>query len=71
MLSPRGFWRTQGVRGTMWVRIFTLKFDPVLGGFDDGEVRDFLKDKEVLPIRDHFFIKDEIPYLAVLAGAGP
>jgi ATP-dependent DNA helicase RecQ len=50
----------------MLVRVFTLKFSPLLSGFDDGEVRDFLKDKEVLAIRDHFFVKDETPYLAVL-----
>ena len=55
----------------MLVRVFTLKFNPVLGGFDDGEVRDFIKDKEVLSIRDHFFVKDEVPYLAVLATYNP
>ena len=51
----------------MLVRVFTLRFDPVLGGFDDGDLRDFLKDKEVLSVRDHFFVKDETPYLTVIA----
>ena len=37
----------------MLVRIFTLKFDPVLGDFDGHNLRDFIKDKEVLSIRDH------------------
>lgn len=50
----------------MLARVFTLKFSPVLGGFDDGGLRDFMKDKEVLSVRDHFFVKDEVPYLAVL-----
>lgn len=50
----------------MLARVITLRFDPVIGGFDDGPLRDFLKDKEVLSIRDHFFVKHEVPYLAVL-----
>ena len=50
----------------MLVRVFTLKFSSVLGGFDDGELRDFLKDKEVLSVRDHFFVKDEMPYVTVI-----
>ena len=55
----------------MLVRIFTLKFDPVLGAFDDGTLRDFVKDKEILSIRDHFFSRDEIPYLAVVVTYHP
>ena len=40
----------------MLARVITLRFDPVLSSFDDGPLRDFLKDKEVLSIRDHFFV---------------
>jgi ATP-dependent DNA helicase RecQ len=50
----------------MLVRVFTLRFDPILDRFDDGEVRDFIKDKEMLSIRDHFFVKEEIPHLAMV-----
>ena len=50
----------------MLTRVITLRFDPILGAFDDGPLREFLKDKEVLSIRDHFFVKHEVPYLAVL-----
>lgn len=50
----------------MFVRVMTLRFDAVIGSFDDSPLRDFLKDKEVLSIRDHFFIKNEVPYLVVL-----
>jgi ATP-dependent DNA helicase RecQ len=46
----------------MFVRVITLRFAPVSGIFDDSPLRDFLKDKEVLSIRDHFFIKHEVPY---------
>jgi ATP-dependent DNA helicase RecQ len=50
----------------MLVRVITLRFDAVIGSFDDGPLREFLKDKEVLSIRDHFFVKNEVPYLTVL-----
>ena len=50
----------------MLVRVLTLKFDSVIGGFDDSLLRDFVKDKEILSIRDHFFTRDELPYLVVI-----
>jgi ATP-dependent DNA helicase RecQ len=50
----------------MLMRVITLRFDPVTSSFDDAPVRDFIKDKEVLAIRDHFFMKNEVPYLVVL-----
>ena len=50
----------------MNVRVFTLSFSSVLGGFDDGAVREFVKDKEVLAVRDHFFLKDESPHLVLV-----
>ena len=56
------------------LRIFTLKFQSTLGAFDDAELQAFIKDKEVVSIRDHFFTKDDMPYLTVLVTyqlAGP
>ena len=50
----------------MFARVMTLHFDAVLGGFDDTPLREFLKDKEVLAIRDHFFIRNDVPYLAMI-----
>ena len=50
----------------MQIRVVTLKFSPALGGFDDEPLRDLLKDKEVLSISDHFFLKDGSPYLVVV-----
>ncbi|MCP4379509.1 MAG: HRDC domain protein [bacterium] len=49
----------------MRFRLFTLKFDVRLERFDDNELQDFLKDKELLSAREHFFVKQEIPYLLV------
>jgi len=54
----------------MLVRVFTLKFDPIVGGFDDSGLQEFVRDKEVLSIRDHFFTRDETPYLIVLPEPG-
>ncbi len=39
----------------MHIRIFTLRFSPVIEGFDDGPLRSFMTDKEVLSVREHFF----------------
>jgi superfamily II DNA helicase RecQ len=50
----------------MQVRIFTLRFNPVTESFDDSVVAGFLADKDVLSIRDHFFVKDDTPYLTLV-----
>ena len=49
----------------MRIRIFTLKFHPGTEQFDDDELQEFIKDKEVLSAREHFFLKHETPYLVV------
>jgi hypothetical protein len=51
------FWRVWVA--TMLARVITLRFDPVIGGFDDGPPREFLKDKEVLSIREGPFLCQE------------
>ena len=50
----------------MLFRVFTLTFDPAAGRFDDAPVRDYLADKEVAAISDHFFTQDGRAYLAVV-----
>jgi len=50
----------------MLVRVFTLGFNPATERFDDEPVRDFLGDKEVVSISDHFFLRDAAPYLALV-----
>ena len=50
----------------MLARVLTLQFDTVVGQFDDTPLRDFLQDKDVLSLREHFFVKNEQPYLVVL-----
>jgi hypothetical protein len=46
----------------MLVRVMTLQFNSVLGGFDDAPLREFIKDKEVLSINEHFFVKHDMPF---------
>ncbi len=48
------------------LRVFTLAFDPVTGRFNDDPVRDFIADKDVSLIRDHFFMHDASPYLTLV-----
>lgn len=50
----------------MQTRVITLRFNELLDGFDDVPLREFIKDKEVLSVRDHFFTRHEEPYMAVL-----
>jgi ATP-dependent DNA helicase RecQ len=50
----------------MLIRVFTLAFEPMTGRFNDDPVRDFIVDKEVASIRDHFFLKDDTPYLTLV-----
>ena len=50
----------------MLIKIFSLIFDSAFGGFNDQVVRDFFKDKEIISIRDHLFVRNEIPYLTLV-----
>ncbi|MFO1051286.1 MAG: HRDC domain-containing protein [Planctomycetota bacterium] len=48
------------------LRLLTLQFAPSLGGFDTRALDTFLADKELLDLREHFFVVRELPYLACL-----
>ncbi|NOT60536.1 MAG: HRDC domain-containing protein [Acidobacteria bacterium] len=50
----------------MQARVITLRFNSMMEAFDDAPLRDFIKDKEVLALNDHFFVRNEVPYLAVM-----
>ncbi len=51
----------------MLMRVFTLKFSNALDGFDDTHLSEFIKDKTILSLREHFFMHNERPWLAVIA----
>jgi ATP-dependent DNA helicase RecQ len=50
----------------MLAQVVTLHFDSALGVFDDSPLQAFIKDKELHSIHDHFFIKDQEPYLTLV-----
>lgn len=50
----------------MLLCVFTLRFNSATERFDDSAIAGFLADKEVLSIKDHFFVKDDVPYLALV-----
>lgn len=50
----------------MRARIFTLRFSSTLSAFDDTALRDFVRDKEVLSLREHFFVVHEVPHLCCI-----
>ncbi len=54
------------IRKKMLARVITLRFNSMLESFDDEPLRDFIKDKEVFSIRDHFFTRNDTPYLALV-----
>ena len=48
------------------IKIFTLRFSTALGEFDDSDVMRFLADKELIEMRDHFYVHQGLPYLTVI-----
>ena len=60
--------------------MFTLRLDPAVGRFDDGDLVEFLGNREALAVHEHFFTHDQLPTWALLvsyrnlprdAGKGP
>ena len=57
--------------GSKLARILTLHIDSVLDGIDDGALREFLKGPEATAIRESFFDKNGLSYVAVLVTHTP
>lgn len=47
-------------------RVLTLSFDEDLERFDDTAMQVFLADKELVALKDHFFVYDGRPYMSVV-----
>jgi hypothetical protein len=47
----------------MRVQLFTFRYSATLGGFDDRPLAHFIRDKEVLSFREHFFCGNEVPHI--------
>lgn len=50
----------------MRAKIVTLQYSPTLGGFDERPLADFVRDKQVLAVREHFFTVHDLPHLSCL-----
>ena len=50
----------------MKLKIFHYPYDPGGAGFDDADLQEFQKDKEVLDVHDHFFVHERVPVWALL-----
>jgi hypothetical protein len=50
----------------MNVKITTLSFNTLSGEFDDAEFSEFILNKEILSVSEHFFIKNDTPYLTLI-----
>ena len=50
----------------MMIKVFTMRFSDVIEGFDDEDLRVFMADKDIISFRERFFLKDNIPYWAVM-----
>lgn len=50
----------------MRVKLLTLAYARSLQGFDDRPLSEFVRDEEVLQIREHFFTVHDLPRFACL-----
>jgi superfamily II DNA helicase RecQ len=47
----------------MRVKLFTFRYSATLGGFDDGALSEFVRDKELVAFREHFYSVNEVPHV--------
>ncbi len=52
--------------GIMLIKVISLAFDTLYGGFNDEDVREFIKDKEIISVTDYHFVKNDVPYLTFI-----
>jgi superfamily II DNA helicase RecQ len=48
----------------MRVKLFTFRYSATLGGFDDTLLSDFIRDKEIVAFREHFYSVNEVPHVS-------
>lgn len=47
----------------MRIKLFSLRYSATLGGFDDSVLQDFVRDKEVVAFREHFYTVNDVPHV--------
>ncbi len=55
----------------MKIRVFTLRFDPAQGGFDDGELRAFMDGHDVIDVEREFFKHQRTPWMMLMVRYEP
>ena len=55
----------------MKLKVFTLRFSGSPEGFDDRPLQEFIADKEVIEFSEHFFTRENTPYLTILIAYRP
>ena len=50
----------------MRIKVFKLPFQSSLNGIDDNPMREFLSDKKIESIREHFFTENNRNYLTIV-----
>ena len=48
---------------TLFYSTLTLRYDPGSSAFDDAPLAEFSKSREILSVREHFFVQGELPHL--------
>jgi ATP-dependent DNA helicase RecQ len=47
----------------MRAKILTLRYSATLGGFDDTPLSEFSRDKEIIAVREHFYVVHDTPHI--------
>ena len=55
----------------MKVRVFTLRFDPARGGFDDDALREWMDSVEVVETETFFFEHERAPWMSLVVSYRP
>ena len=50
----------------MKLKVFTFRFSESVDGFDDKALQEFIADKEVIELSEHFFIHENTPYFTII-----
>ncbi|MEM7310652.1 MAG: HRDC domain-containing protein [Planctomycetota bacterium] len=50
----------------MRVKLFTFRYSATLGGFDEEPLQHFLRDKEVVAFREHFYAVNDVPHVTCI-----
>ena len=50
----------------MKLKVFTLRLDPATGAFDGSALDEFCKGREILDVREEFFVHEQVPTWALM-----